>query len=362
MGFLSGVNSVFPVPSFLSLRAAGIDISDERIRVCSLRAGKEGYVIDTFGEYPVTRGAIERGIMKRPEEVRTVLKQIQKIHNIHLAHISLPEERVYLVTLDVLPGTREEVRDSILLQLPEQVPVSPDQAIFDYSIIGPSQKEGMVQVAVCVLLEEDVLPYVSVFEGTNILPVTFEMEAHAIARAMVPQGGDLSYLIVDVGKYRTGVSFVHAGVVRFASTIDIGSEMVTDALEKQLKLERSVADITKCTRALSRADDDRDFVRVATPVLDPLRNELSRLLSYFESRALPSGDHIDGVLLCGGGSHMKGFPEYLEVLMSTKVKRGNPWLHINSFDRYIPDRPFSLALGDAAVLGLALKGIEPPRV
>ena len=78
------------------------------------------------------------------------------------------------------------------------------------------------------------------------------------------------------------------------------------------------------------------------------------LYSYKEKN--PSA-RIDGVILSGGTSKMKGMEEYFSKALGMKVFLGNPWRRIVVG----PDvQPYvdSLGASFSVAIGLALRGVE----
>jgi type IV pilus assembly protein PilM len=81
------------------------------------------------------------------------------------------------------------------------------------------------------------------------------------------------------------------------------------------------------------------------------------LKSYEEKN---SGSKIDGVLLSGGTSNMKGIEEYLSRLIGTTVIKGNPWHGIDT-KQSNPKIIADIGPSFAVAIGLAMRGVEEYR-
>ena len=110
-----------------------------------------------------------------------------------------------------------------------------------------------------VLSQKEITEYTSLFDGTGLTPVSFEIEAQAIARAVIPNEDMETYMILDFGRTRTGISVVSESIVRFASTVDVGSDMITLAVEKYFSVNTADAERMKNEKGVTKSESDKDF-------------------------------------------------------------------------------------------------------
>ncbi len=347
-------SSFFPVPRFLRMPAGGLDITDWRVRFLEFKKKGNGLVLDRYGEERIPSGVIVAGSIKRSDDLREILTKFRAEHNISFVRVSLPEERAYLFTMDVPDVSPEEIRGAIRFQIEEHVPISAEDAVFDYHVLGPSSEDsGKISITVSVFSESELRGYVEMFSGTGIIPVAFEIEAHAIARALVLDADTDTHLILDFGGTRTGISIVSKGIVRFTSTIDVGSAMITKAIEKNFNVSSDEAEKIKNIRRMAKGGTDREFFSALSSSLSVLYDEVNKIYLYWHGHGGKDAN-IQNIILCGGGANLHGLSEYLGSSLRTKVRVGNPWVNVNSFDTYIPEITKHEALGYTSVIGLAL--------
>lgn len=347
--------SIFPPPRFLRMPAAGLDVTDERVRFLEFKKGEGGLLIDRYGEVEIPPGTIVSGDIKKRDELRQVLSDFRKKYNISFVRVSLPEERAYLVTMDVPDVSDEEMRGAITFQLEEQVPLPASDVLFDYHVLGSSPTEkGKMSVAVSVFPKKDLEGYVEMFSGTGIVPVSFEIEAQAIARALIPAKDSGTYILIDFGGKRTGISIISDHVVRFTSTIDVGSRMITEAIQKSFNVSFEEAEKIKNERRISKSGNDKEFFAALSSSLSVLYDEVNKIYLYWHSHG-GEKEKISKIILSGGGANLHGLSEYLGSSLRMKTFIGNPWANVNSFDSYVPQIPKNEALGYTSVIGLALR-------
>lgn len=347
-------SSLFPPPQFLRMPAAGLDVSDQRIRFLEFRKGHGGLVIDRFDEEHIPSGVIVSGGIKRVEELRSLLIDFRKKNSISFVRVSLPEERAYLVAMDVPDVSHKEIRGAIGFAIEEHVPIAARDAVFDYRILGPSRQDPeKLSVVVSVFPASELREYVEIFSGTGIVPVAFEIEAHAVARALLPHSDMRTLLLLDFGGTRTGISVVSRGVASFTSTVEVGSAMITKAIEKSFNVSTDEAEKIKNERRMAKGGTDREFFAALSSSLSVLYDEINKIYMYWHTHGGENAK-IEGVMMCGGGASLHGLSEYIGSSLRTKVWVGNPWTNVNSFDRYVPEIPKKKALGYTSVIGLAL--------
>jgi len=353
--------NAFPPPVSLQMFAAGLDISDRRVRFLEFKRSKNGIIIKRFGESTIAPGVIVSGKIKRQEELRKILKIFAEKHNLEFVHVSLPEERAYLVKMEVPDVNHSELKNAISFQLEEYVPIPASESVFDYSVIGESKDHnGYIDVVVSVMPQKDVEEYANLFKGTGLTPVSFEIEAQAISNSVVPNGNTDTVMIIDFGRTRTGISVVVGDSVRFTSTVDIGSNMVTKAVEKHFSVNTEKAEKIKNEMGLTKKKSDEEFSLAVMSTVSILRDEINKLYIYWHTHRddIDDTQNIKKIILCGGGSNLKGLTEYLSSSLRISVEVANPWNNVNSFDNFIPNIPLNSALGYSSVIGLALNSVN----
>ena len=208
MSYVDLFNRYFPTPHYLEMPHAGIDISSASVRMAALSRTSGGLKIKDYAEEKLSSPILPGQALLSHKNLVEVLKKMQKEHNLKFVEVSIPEEKSYLFTLDVLDGTKEELRTRIEMHIEENVPISLDDAVFDYHRISKNQKTGMQFVAVSVV-SVGVINEVVLLVGTwGMIPISFLLEKQAFARAIVKKGGRETHLIVNIGHKNTVVSLV----------------------------------------------------------------------------------------------------------------------------------------------------------
>ncbi len=345
----------FPPPSFLDLAATGVDISHSGVKVLGLKKVREGYIPDFIEEKRLMAGVVENGEVQDPAALIAVLAALREKYNMHFIRASLPEEKAYLFQTSVPQADSEkQIRSSIEFQLEEHVPITPQDAIFDYDVVH-EQKEN-IEISVTVFSKQFILGYQDILRKSGLFPVSFELEGQAIANAVIPHGDNKTYLIVDFGRTRSSITIVKNRIVGFTSTVNVGGNEMTEAIMKYFQVDEIEAEKIKNTKGFVDTEQNKELHDSLISTVSVLRDEISRHVAYWNNKEENRKDEnqVHTIILCGGNASLKGLPEYISSGVKVSVERANVWQNVISYEAYIPQIQEERALSYATAIGLAL--------
>jgi type IV pilus assembly protein PilM len=349
----------FPTPKFLVLPSFGLDISDESIKFVELIKTGNSIKVNRYGEKKIPSGIIESGKIKDPKKMEEILISLRNEEGLKSVRVSLPEEQVYLFNLKLEKLGLENVREAIELSLEEYIPISAQDTIFDYELLSEDEQSLKLQVA--AIPKNVIEEYLSIFKNSKISAKSFELEAQAIVRAVIKKGDLETYMIVDFGKKRTGIFIVSGGIVIFTSTLEMGGGLLTNIIEKNLKISFEEAEKKKKECGLKRDASNPEVSTILLNGVSVLRDEIVKHFLYWHTHKDEEGKDrppIKKIILCGGDSNLIGLSEYFSVSTKTRVEMADVWINIGDTGKYIPEINFNQSLAFATTLGLALRDFE----
>lgn len=349
-------NRFFPVPAFLSTPSLGLDIGDESIKYIELVSKKGELRVGRQGELTIPPGIIESGKIKNPKKMEEILVSLRREKGVKSVRVSLPEAQMYLFKLKLEKLGLVNIREGIELALEEHIPLSASDAIFDYELIDEDAKSLELQVA--AIPKNVIEGYLTIFKNAEIEVQSLELEAEAIARAVVKKGDLETYMIVDFGKTRTGIFIISRGVVMFTFTLDVGGETLNQVIAKNFSITLEEAEKMKCEYGLERNSPNKELFSVLLNSVSILRDEIVRHFLYWHTHKDEEGKsnpQIKKIILCGGDSNLNGLVDYFAVSMKNKVELADVWVNIIDTRDNVPDIDFKQALSFSAALGLALR-------
>lgn len=351
-------NTMFPIPNFLAMPSFGVDISDESLKYLELIATNHGIKIGKYGEHKIPPGIIESGKIKDLKKMEEILIALKKEVKLKSVRVSLPEEQIYLFEFRLEKAELVNIRESIELSLEEYIPLSAQDAVFDYQIL--KENEHSLEIQVSAIPRNIIDAYLSVFINSGIRVESFELEAQAISRAVIKKDDPDTYMIVDFGKKRTGIFIVSNGIVMFTSTLDIGGSLLSSMIQKSFKISFEEAEKMKKDFGLERNAENKELFSIILNSISILRDEIMKHFIYWSTHKEGEKERpsIKKIILCGGDANLIGLSEYLSVSTKNTVEMGNVWSNIVNIEKYIPEIRFKQSLAYTAALGLALGDFE----
>ncbi len=346
----------FPVPKYLDFPSMGLDICSHSVRFVEIIPTRDGLRLGRHFKRSVQPFENEG----QDEAMIKTLTDIQKEYNIRMAHISLPEEKSYFLKFRLPYMRKSEIRESVELQLEEHIPYSPDELVFDYSVISEvSGVGGYIDISVAVLPKTVVESYERIMDLSGITPLSFEVEAESMARSLVPKDYDGTMMIVRVGRTTSVLSIVSRGVVWFGYTMKMGGDFFTRAIMDNMNLSEDDANKLKFSKGLLRTPENQELLFCLAPSISSLRDEIIKHYWYWNAHKSPGNEKdISKILLCGSQASIPGISEYLSSSLGISVDIGNPWVNLFLFKDEIPDMQLNKSLEFSTAIGLALKEEE----
>jgi type IV pilus assembly protein PilM len=359
MKVLQTLGKIIPPPSYIQLPSAGVDVSDTSLKYIQFKSdNRSGTQLELlyWGDIDIADGALERGVVHDGSKLSAALREVKERIGISNVRVSLPEERAYLFETEIKRDTpKKEIRSLLEFRLEENVPLNPRDAFFDYDIIESRDGE-MLRVSVTAYAKDTVVSYYDACRNAGVIPISFEVEAQAIARASIPVGDQGTHMIVDFGKTRTGVGIVHRGILMYTSTIDIGGGDLSSAMRKKLG-DLPEAELTqlKNTQGLIRGAGDSTVYEVLSTSMSAIADEIGMRIQYWNTRDTAHEERqIQSIILCGGSVNMKGLPAYFTEVLGVEAKRADVWQNAFSVEESVPPIGRRYSFGYATAIGLAL--------
>lgn len=358
MQLFSAVKKLLPPPSYMRMPSVGIDLSDSSLKYMQFRpADGNALTVAAYGELEISEGVLARGEVKDTGKLSAILAEVRRRTHTPYVRLALPEEGAYLFETRVAKDlAHSEVRGALEFRLEENVPLSPRDAYFDYDIYPLMGISDQCGVSVTAYGNSTINTLMEACTKAELVPISFEVESQAIARAILPKGTKGTHLIIDCGKLRTGIGIVHNGILMYTSTIDLGGRELSSALRKQLKIEDE-AELTrlKNTQGLMRGTNGSDVYDALIATISAIKDEVAQRIEYWNSRDVENEDRfVDAIHLCGGSSNLRGLPEYFSETFGIETTRANVWQNAFDVNEAVPPVDRAHAFGYATAIGLGL--------
>ncbi len=342
----------------------GLDLSDLSMKAVWLdRSGGHDSVM-SFGSVPLALGNVVDGEIMNPEAVRSAIESLleksgPKKIGTHKVICSLPETKAFLRIISLPRMEKEEVKEAIKWEIEANIPLTLDQVYYDWQILDLNVvgEKGKMNVLVVAVARSVVDQFTEVLESAGLEVIGLETESIAQARSLLPEKNDKNTtLIVDIGDRRTSFLIAIGSTPCFTSSVPLSSQMVTEAISKELKISFDEAEAIKIKHGLGSLAMKSPVLKAAEPVLESIAVEIERSIDFYVN-SLRYSSGIDSIVLCGGGSNMNGFLPYMTKRLGKPVESGNPWVNVQ-LGHEIPIIDKRRSVQYSTAIGLALRGLD----
>ncbi len=342
----------------------GLDLSDLSLKALWLeREGKEE-IVTSFGSVPLPIGSVIDGEIIKEEIVvqavrDIVAKTVPSPIKTRKVICSLPETKAFLRIIGLPEMEEDEVKEAIKWEIEANIPLTLDQVYYDYQVLEKKliQEKGKMSVLVVAVARNMVDQFYGVLEKAGLEVAGFETESIAQARSLLSEKDeDKTRLIIDIGDRRTSFLVAIGNTPCFTSSVPLSSQMITDAISKEMRIPFEEAENMKIKYGLGSLALKSPLFKAAQPVLENIATEIERSINFYLSN-LGYSKAIDSIVLCGGGSNMKGLLPYLTKRLSQSIEFGNPWVNIR-LGRTLPPIDRGHSVQYSTVIGLALRGLD----
>jgi type IV pilus assembly protein PilM len=383
---------------FLSKKSplVAIDIGSSCIKLVQLTEFKEGrYELIHFGMMPLDKECVVEGAIKKHDQVAGALKNLIKAEKIQSRYAvsAVAGEAVFIKKIKVPVMSEEKLSEKITQDAEQYIPFDIDDVVLDFQILDKinanneetpedsvnseeststdnssqrndeqkkeSNEEGEMMEALLVAVQRGIID-----ERTNILleaglkPAIIDLDLFALMNA-ARLTNDLSSMgtiaLIDLGDSFTHINIIQNGVIAYTRDIPVGGGYLTNMLISKFKVP------FEQVLAIKRGNFSPDIreEEVIETIVQAYKNILDEVQKYFDYFNTISNHKLKKVLLCGGGSMIRGLDDYCADYLQIPVEILNPMqgVKVNPkvFDQSLIDEMSALS---TVSLGLARRKFD----
>ena len=255
--------------------------------------------------------------------------------------------------------TREELEESIDWHAEEHIPFEISDVSLDYQVVGSGADSLHVLMAACK--RDFVANLKQAIQLAGKQPAVIDVDAFALQNCYevnYEPSDNLAVALLNVGASTMNINILRGVRSVFTRDVSVGGNQYTALLQKELGLTYEQAEQVKRGNAVAGSYEGVDIDGALETVSDMLALEISKTFDFYRATADDDGS-VQKILISGGGSKLKGLPEYLSNRFEIPVERLDPFRRIN-FDarRFDPDYMREVVPEMAVAVGLALRGVD----
>lgn len=339
----------------------GLDIGSSYLKAVQLKEKKGSYSLELFDMLPLPPELIVEGSIIDSIRLADALKELIKKARIKTknAVIGIAGHASVIIRRITLPEmSEEELSESIKFEAEQYVPFDVEDVNIDFQILGPKEEPGQMDVMLVAVKKDIVNEYVSVVKEAGLNPVIVDVNAFALSNMYEVNYGivpDKNIAIVNIGASTINLNVIKGGMSVFTRDSAMGSNMHTEAIQKEFNLSYEQAERLKRGEPVEGIAPEQVDAVMAT-ASEELLDEIVRSIEYFKSATFH--EDIHEIALSGGGALIRDFPRLLAERAGTEVIVVEPFKNITvpkKFDITFIEEVAPMA---AVAVGLALRRVD----
>jgi type IV pilus assembly protein PilM len=310
----------------------GLDIGSGYLKVVQLKDTKGGYELELFDMLPLPPELIVDGSIIDSLRLIDSLKELLKKAKIKTkdAVISIAGHSSVIIKRVSLPEmSEEELSESIKFEAEQYIPFDIEDVNLDFQILGPKEEAGQMDVMLVAVKKDIINEYLSVVKEAGLNPLIVDVNSFALENIYEVNyeiEPDKNIAIVNIGASTINMNILKGGISVFTRDSAVGSNLHTEALQREFNLTYETAERLKKGEAVENVSP-QDAFSVMDLASEEIIGEVNRSLEYFH-------EDINEVILSGGCALVKDFPKLLAEKIGIEVKVMEPLKNIKIPKRF----------------------------
>ena len=340
----------------------GLDIGSSSVKAVELQGKPGALSLVNLGFQGLQPDTVVDGQIMELNDVSGVISTVFSSHQFKTDRVAagVSGSSVIVKNIIVPQMTREELEESIDWHAEEHIPFEISDVSLDYQVVGSGTDSLHVLMAACK--RDFVANLKQAIQLAGKHPAVIDVDAFALQNCY-----EVNYEPSDntvVALLNVGASTMNINILRgvrsvFTRDVSVGGNQYTSLLQKELGLTYEQAEAVKRGGAPPASVEVVDIDGALETVSDMLALEISKTFDFYRATAEDGDGTVQRILISGGGSKLKGLPEYLSNRFEMPVERLDPFRKIKvDARRFDPDYMREVVPEMAVAVGLALRGVD----
>lgn len=337
----------------------GIDVGSSSIKLVQLKETKGTYQLLNVGMVPLSPEAIVDNTLMDSPSIAFAVKNLVASLGIKVKDVacSISGNSVIIrkIILPAMPS--EELEDQISWEAEQYIPFDIKDVNMDFQILSPDAIDPSKMNVLLVASKKDIInDYVSVFNEAGMQLSVVDVDSFAVQNAFElnhDSGIDDILALINIGASVMNINVVKDGITLFTRDVQMGGNLYTEEIQKQLGMSGEDAEAGKM---LALESNNKALMDVILKVNDTITLEIRRSLDFYNSTA--SDDRITGVYISGGCSKVYNLVNTISEKIGLQVDTINPFAKLK-FNEKDFDPEYLKEIGPLMVVpvGLAIRRV-----
>lgn len=343
---------------FSNKGSIGLDIGSSYIKTVKLKESKGSYELELFDVHPLPPELIVDGAIIDSLRLVDSIKEMTGKAGIKSkeAVISISGHSSVIIKRIALPEmSEEELSESIKFEAEQYVPFDIEDVNLDFQIIGPTEEPGQMDVILVAVKKEIINEYTSVVKEAGLTPIIVDIDSFALENMYginYEVEADKNIALLNIGASTINVSILKGGISVFTRDSSLGSNIHTEALQREFNIPYETAERLKRGEAVENVSPE-NALAIVESASEEILGEIVRSFDYYRTTTLQ--EDISEVILSGGCALLKDFAGMISGKTGVETRVAEPFRNIRIPKRFDSVYIEEMAPMMAVAVGLALR-------
>jgi type IV pilus assembly protein PilM len=337
----------------------GIDIGSSSVKLVQLKDLKGSYQLLNAGIISLPPEAIVDNTLMDSSAIVSAINNLINSLGIKVKDVACSiSGNSVIIRKIILPAMPlEELEDQITWEAEQYIPFDINDVNMDFQILSPDSIDPSKMNVLLVASKKDIInDYVAVFNESGLHLSVVDVDSFAVQNAFEINHDidtDDVLALINIGASVMNINVVKAGITLFTRDVQMGGNLYTEEIQKQMGLSSSEAESIK---TLANETRNSTLLEVLAKVNETITQEIRRSLDFYNSTA--NDDRITKIFISGGGSKCYLLVDSISEKTGLPVERINPFskLKYNEKD-FDPEYLQEIGPLMAVTVGLAIRRV-----
>lgn len=356
----------------------GIDIGSHSIKIVVLKKTKKGVFLTFLGHRDIPKGIEQDDTKTISSFLKLFMEEIgikTKKVNMTLSGAGIQIRRMVMPSIP-----KKELMEAIRWEMKSYLPFPVEEATFRFHVIDRFTQDNSKKLDLLVVASPS-----NLIEKTLTIANEAGLELNCLDVNAFSLWNTLLFLneikinetvaLLDFGAKKTNLYLFKDGILQFGREFTPSSNDLSQAIMEEIpskeepdllfELAEKIKDKIgiplelESTKKEEIPIDQSRLMFAIRPILEKWVSEINRSIEYYRIQFY--GEHIDRILICGGGSNLKNLSSYLSRELKLPVKIFNPLSEI-LYDTKNVDIKLIDEKGPAFCAALGAAILEPKKI
>jgi type IV pilus assembly protein PilM len=305
----------------------GIDIGTSSVKMVQMKKNSK---VARWGMEYIPEGMVNQGKIEVSTQLAEIIKRTAAKYKIKGNQCSVCLSGSELIVRELkLPEMGEsQIMDNIRHEITSFLPLNHEEYCIDYKVLEymPSQDEtpGKLRIMVAAVPNNIVHTYINTLKKANLKVTYVDVVpniAGKLAKWIMLNHGSKESLnnigIIDFGARTTNIIILKDGNYFIHKTIANGGDYLTSHISEKLHIDYMEAEAFKRKANFFENNFQDNACQYVKNFIDYLITDVERTIEFYKNRNNQKG--VDHIYLMGGGSLLKGLPNYMKEHLQVEV-------------------------------------------